>query len=303
MQRAEHEVAGFRRGDRQRDGFEVAHFSHHDDVGIFAQCAAQGRAEGFGVGVDFALGHVAALRLDDVFDRIFERDDVVVPRLVHLVHEGRERGGFARTHGPGHEHEAIVVLGEQLERFREPEIVHRAEICADDPEDDVDSQALAHHAGAKASEIRRVGKIDIAPRGQEFFLGVGQEVPSQGLRVFCREGIRLRPDGCEQAVPPPDGLGVDAEMQVRGPGFLGDAEILVHVRKSVDGLLRHHLHDGDRLRLGDRNRRRLGGFLRLDPGDGSRSRDSAGHGNAGSLRGIEIVHEKRRDSYRRAHEL
>ena len=30
--------------------------------------------------MDFALGDVAILRVDDVFDRIFERDDVVAPR-------------------------------------------------------------------------------------------------------------------------------------------------------------------------------------------------------------------------------
>ncbi len=79
VERAEHEVARFRGGDGELDRFQIAHFTDHDDIGIFAQRAAQGRAEGLRVRVDFALGDVAVLRLDDVFDRILERDDVVVP--------------------------------------------------------------------------------------------------------------------------------------------------------------------------------------------------------------------------------
>ena len=80
MQGAEHQVARFRGGDGERDRFQVAHFTDHDDVRIFTQRAAQGGGEGLGVRVHFALGDVAALRLDDVLDRILQRDDVIVPR-------------------------------------------------------------------------------------------------------------------------------------------------------------------------------------------------------------------------------
>ena len=37
VQRAEHQVAGFRGGDGELDGFQVAHFADHDDVRIFTQ--------------------------------------------------------------------------------------------------------------------------------------------------------------------------------------------------------------------------------------------------------------------------
>ncbi len=62
VQGAEHEVAGFRGGDGERDGFQVAHFPDHDDVRIFAQRAAQRGGEGLRVRVHFALGDVAAAR-------------------------------------------------------------------------------------------------------------------------------------------------------------------------------------------------------------------------------------------------
>ena len=41
MKRAEHKMTRFRRGDGERDRFEVAHFADHDDIGIFTQRAAQ----------------------------------------------------------------------------------------------------------------------------------------------------------------------------------------------------------------------------------------------------------------------
>ena len=41
VQRAEHQVAGFRGGQRQADGLQVAHFADQDDVRVFAQRRAQ----------------------------------------------------------------------------------------------------------------------------------------------------------------------------------------------------------------------------------------------------------------------
>ena len=43
VQRAEHQVAGFGGGQRQADGFQIAHFADQDDVRIFAQRASAGR--------------------------------------------------------------------------------------------------------------------------------------------------------------------------------------------------------------------------------------------------------------------
>ena len=39
VQRADDEVARFRSGDGELDGLQVAHFTNHDDIGIFTQAA------------------------------------------------------------------------------------------------------------------------------------------------------------------------------------------------------------------------------------------------------------------------
>ena len=61
MESAKHEVTGFGSGDRERDRLQVAHFTHHDDVGVLTQRSAKRRSEGDGVRVDLALRYVAIL--------------------------------------------------------------------------------------------------------------------------------------------------------------------------------------------------------------------------------------------------
>jgi len=61
MQRAEHQVAGFCRGDGGVDRFKIAHFTHQHDVGILAQGAAQRLGEVRHVYANFALSNEGLL--------------------------------------------------------------------------------------------------------------------------------------------------------------------------------------------------------------------------------------------------
>ena len=99
MQGAEHQVAGFCRRERQGDGFQVAHFAHHDDVRVFTEGSAEGPREGFRVFMHFALVDVAVFGGNQVFDGVFKRDDVVVAVLVDEIHDRGQRGGFTGTYG------------------------------------------------------------------------------------------------------------------------------------------------------------------------------------------------------------
>ena len=77
MQRAEHQVAGFGRRQREADRFEVAHLADQDDVRVFAQSRSAAHSANDSVcGADFALVDQALLGLVHELDRIFDRDDV-----------------------------------------------------------------------------------------------------------------------------------------------------------------------------------------------------------------------------------
>ena len=77
MQRAEHQVAGLGRGERQADGLQVAHFAHQDHVRVLAQRRAQGFGEAQRVAMHLALVDQALLGFVHELDRILDGDDVV----------------------------------------------------------------------------------------------------------------------------------------------------------------------------------------------------------------------------------
>src|SRR5262245_22329378 len=95
MQSTQHQVSCFRRGDCERDRFQVTHLTNHDYVRVFPERAAQGRAERTRVGPDLALRYMAAFRLEDVFNRIFKGDDMLMPLQVNLLNQRGECGGLS----------------------------------------------------------------------------------------------------------------------------------------------------------------------------------------------------------------
>ena len=88
-------MPGFSSADRQLDGFQIAHFSHQDDVGVFPQGCSQCIGETAGVFVELALMHQALIALVHEFDRILDREDVFRPAVVDVIQQGRQGGGFA----------------------------------------------------------------------------------------------------------------------------------------------------------------------------------------------------------------
>ena len=92
MEGGENEVAGLCCSKGELNGLQVAHLPNHDDIGVFSQSSTKSPAEGFGVGVDFALVDVATCRLEDILDRILERENMVLAVMVNEVHEGGEGG-------------------------------------------------------------------------------------------------------------------------------------------------------------------------------------------------------------------
>jgi hypothetical protein len=61
---------------------------------------------------ELALLDDALVALEDVFDGVLERDDVLAVALVHRLDHGGERGGLARAGVAGDEHEAAGEVGE-----------------------------------------------------------------------------------------------------------------------------------------------------------------------------------------------
>ena len=103
VQRGEDQVAGERGADGDIGRLAVADFAHHDDVRVLAHDVAQAGGEGqpdLRIHVDL----VDAVHL--VFDRIFDRDDLLVGQ-VDALQRGIERGGLAAAGGAGDQEDAV----------------------------------------------------------------------------------------------------------------------------------------------------------------------------------------------------
>ena len=95
MERGEDKVAGVGGAHRSHEADGVAHFTDHDDVGILAENVFERVVEGLRIEADFALFDDGLVVLEDEFNRVFHRDDVLFLVGVDVLDHRRKRGGFA----------------------------------------------------------------------------------------------------------------------------------------------------------------------------------------------------------------
>ena len=108
VQRREDEVAGLGGGQRDLDRGEVTHLADQDDVRVLTQDGAQALRVGLRVGADLALIDDALVRRVDVLDRILQRDDVLVPRMIDLIEDRRQRRRLTGAGFTGDQHDALL---------------------------------------------------------------------------------------------------------------------------------------------------------------------------------------------------
>ena len=156
VQRGEHEVSRFRRGERGRRRLQVAQLADEDDVRVLAQGVLERRRERVRVLADLALVDQAHLVRVQELDRVLDRDDVRGPGAVRQVEQRRQGGRLARTRRSGHEDEAAVQLGELGDRLGNAEFVQRLDVVGDRAEGPAVGAALLVQVDAEAGDARHV---------------------------------------------------------------------------------------------------------------------------------------------------
>ena len=122
MHRREHEVARFRRGERDAHRLRVAHLADDDHVGRLPQRRAQGGGEVGRIHADFDLLDHAALVGVVVLDRVLHGHDVPRVARVDLRDERRHRRRLAGPGGAGDQHEAARHRRQQADLVREVQV-------------------------------------------------------------------------------------------------------------------------------------------------------------------------------------
>ncbi len=213
VQRAQHQVAGFRGGHRHGDGFGVAQFADQDHVGIFAHGGAHAFGERRNVRAELALDDLRLLAAMDELDRVFERDDVEPARGVQVVDHRRERGRLAGAGGAGDQHHALVVVAELLDDRWQRQLVDARDVLRNRAERGAEAGFLAVHVDAEAAAVgRHVGEVEVVALAEVFVLVLGEDLGEITLELRVADVAEL--DGHEVAVHAQHGRHADGQVHV-----------------------------------------------------------------------------------------
>src|SRR5437764_5734367 len=88
--------------------FVIAHFSDQDYLGRLSQRSAQSRRKVFRIVTDFSLIDCRVLVRVKIFDRIFDRDDMIVLCLVNYIDHRCERRALTGTRWSGNQNQSVA---------------------------------------------------------------------------------------------------------------------------------------------------------------------------------------------------
>ena len=163
-----------------------------------------------------------------IFDRVFDGDDVLGTQRIDAVDHGRERGRFTGTGGAGAEHEPALLFADGGEHAGQLELLEGANLGRNHAEDHADVAALLEDVDAEAAESGdAVGHIELGGFLEFLLLPVGHHAEGHGQHLFRRDAGDVG-DRVQQAVDAKIGVIADLEVQVGRPLFDGAAQQIVN---------------------------------------------------------------------------
>ena len=205
----EDQVARFGDGKGRLHRFQVADFADQHDIRVLAQDVFQGLGEAGRIGAHFALVDERILMRVQIFDGVFDGDDVGVALGVHQVDHRGQGGGFTRTRGAGDEDQAARTARQVGHHFRQAQLREAHDAEGNRTESPGDGPALHEDVGA---ETRK----PFHPEGQ-VQLVAGLEL---GLLAFRQDRIAelLGVGGGERGAFDRHQTAVDTQLRGRAGG-------------------------------------------------------------------------------------
>ena len=166
------QVAGLRQLQGVFHTIYGTHLTHTDYIRRLTHRTLHGNFPIRGIDADFALGNDGTAWNVQVFDRVFDGDDVAGQVAVAVVKHGRHRSGFTRTGGTGQNQQA-ALLHDQLFQFqRQGQVFHRRDIGID----------AAHYQAAAALLVIGVDTVTHVAFGLDGIVD---------FQLFCKIGLLL----------------------------------------------------------------------------------------------------------------
>ena len=147
------QVSGFGKRDRGFHRFFVADLADHDDVRRFAHRILQRFMVAVGIQAHLALVDHRLLVPVQVFDRIFDRENVAGYVGVAVVDHRRQRRGFSGTGGTDQQDQAARFHDQFTEQDRQAQLLDRGDIALDRANHHTDFAALLEHIDTETAGV------------------------------------------------------------------------------------------------------------------------------------------------------
>ena len=163
---------------------------------------------------DLAVVHETALARVHELDRILDGDDVILPVLVRMVHDRRQRRGLAAAGRSGDQHEPLVEHRRLFQDRRQTEVVRGQDLRGDLPEHRADAIPLLEEIGAEARDAGDlVSEVDVAGLFEDLDLVLRRDLVEHRAQIVIFQRIVLDP--FELAVQAHDRLLTGHQMEIR----------------------------------------------------------------------------------------
>jgi hypothetical protein len=148
-------------GGRETDG--IPHFADHDDVGILAENVFEAVFEGERVETHLPLLDDGQFVVEDEFDGILERDNVLLLGAINVGEHGGQGGRLAAAGRSRHQDDAPWRTGDILQDGQQPQLFEGWNYRFDVAHRQAPLAALLENVRAEAAHAGHVvGEIDLA---------------------------------------------------------------------------------------------------------------------------------------------
>ena len=225
------------------DGFQLAHLAHQNHVRVLPQDGAEAVGEGAGILTHLPLVDGAFVALIDVFDGVFQRNDMLGVPVVDDIQQAGQGGALTGAGFAGDQDDALVEAGEALTLLGKPDFGYGGDMIVEDSDGRGDTALLAEQIHAAAHPVSQAeGQILLANLGD--FLVVGADGPGVILAVLGGQPVVVHVH--QPAVDTQPDRNAPDNVDVTGPavqsrendGGKGNEGIHGGYRPYVSGLIR-----------------------------------------------------------------
>ena len=119
MQSGKNEMAGFGGSNGSGNGFRSAHFTNHCDIHILAKHRQQSRLKILGINFHFPLVNNGPFFFKNIFNRVFNGDNMLRPGGINEVNERRQSRRLAVPNGTHYQKKALLFFSKSGEQRRQ----------------------------------------------------------------------------------------------------------------------------------------------------------------------------------------